>query len=101
MTTIHTPKKICPDCGPATVNHTVSRLTIIISFIIKVATKPLGKVEDVITGFLFPKLEFLVPYFFKTLAVFKLVTITDRLEDDNIERTKCLWRSAEKRGIKL
>ena len=101
MSSTSVSKKICPDCGPATVNHFVSRTTVMIGFAIKVMTKPLAKVEDAVVDFTFPVLAPLMPYFFKTLALFRLVRITDRLEDDNIDRTKCLWGAAEKRGIKL
>jgi len=101
MTKNSSQKKICPDCGPATVNHMAARTTIILGFLIGVITKPFGKIEDAITGFLFPHLESFLPYFFKILVFFRLAVITDHLEDDNIERTKCLWRAAEKRGIKM
>lgn len=94
-------KKICPDCGPATVNHFVSKTTVIIGFLIRVITKPLGKIEDAVVDFLFPKLAPLMPYFFKVLAILRLVKITDKLEEDNIERTKCMWRAGEKYGVKL
>ena len=51
--------------------------------------------------FVFPKLEPLMPYFFKTLSFVRLGGVADTLHDDNIDRTKCLWRAAEARGIKM
>ncbi len=92
-------KKICPDCGPATINHTVARTSIILGFLIRQMTTPLAWVEDAIVDFVFPKLEPLMPYFFRTLSFARLGGIADKLEDDNIERTKCLWKAAEARGI--
>lgn len=98
-----TPKsrKYCPDCGPAPVNHLVSRTTIGIGFLIRMLATPLGKIEDVVVDFLFPRLEPLMPYLFRTLAACKLGQVTDKLLDDNIDRTKCLWKAAERRGITL
>src|SRR3989338_54175 len=92
-------KKLCPDCGPATVNHTVARTSIILGFLIRQMTMPLAWVEDAIVDFVFPKLEPLMPYFFKTLSFMRLGGIADTIQDDNIERTKCLWKAAEARGI--
>lgn len=94
-------KKFCPDCGPAPVNHIAAKTTLILGFIIKMITLPLAKVEDAVVNFIFPKLEFLMPHFFKFLSFFKLVMITDKLEEDNITRTKCMWEAAKKRGIKM
>ncbi|MBI2475774.1 MAG: hypothetical protein HYV67_00845 [Candidatus Taylorbacteria bacterium] len=93
--------KFCPDCGPATVNHAIAKTTVVVSFLIGAITKPLGPIENAAVGFLFPRLALLAPYFFKTLAWLRLAKIADRLEEDNIERTKCLWRAAERRGIRL
>ncbi|MDO8591070.1 MAG: hypothetical protein Q7R65_03790, partial [bacterium] len=101
MAEISTSVKFCPDCGPAPVNHFVAKTTLILGFAIRVISRPLAKVEDAITDFLFPRLEPLVPYFFQTLAFFRLVRITSELEDDNIMRTKCMWEAARKRGITL
>jgi len=94
-------KKICPDCGPATVNHAVAKTTIILGFLIKSIALPFSKIEDAITDFLFPKIEQMMPAFFRVLAFFRLGVVTDKLNEDNIDRTKCLWRAAEKRGIKM
>jgi cyanophycin synthetase len=99
--TVTKEKKICPDCGPATVNHFVAKTSIILGFLIRVITAPLGKLEDVVVDFVFPKFEWVTPLFFKFLSIFSLVKITDKLGEDNIERTKCLWNAAEKRGIKM
>lgn len=94
-------KKYCPDCGPAPVNHLVSRTSIILGFLIRQMTTPLGFIEDAITDFIFPKLEPLMPYFFRGLSFLHLGGIADTLLPDNIERTKCLWQAAEARGIKM
>ena len=94
-------KNYCPDCGPATINHTVARTSIILGFLIRTMTRPLGKVEDAVMDFVFPVIEPVMPGLFKTLSFFGLGKITDQLLDDNIERTKCIWKAAEKRGITM
>ena len=94
-------KKDCPDCGPAQVNHAMTKTSVVLGFLIKKMTWPLAFVEDAVVNFLFPKLEIAMPRFFKVLVFLGLGEITDVCEEDNIERTKCLWKAAEKRGIKM
>ncbi len=94
-------KVICADCGPAPVNHFSARTAVILGFLIKTLTLPLAPIEDAMADFLYPKLEPLAPQFFKFFTWIGLARITDKLEDDNIERTKCMWRAAEERGIKM
>ncbi|MES2087796.1 MAG: hypothetical protein V4467_02255 [Patescibacteria group bacterium] len=94
-------KNYCPDCGTAPLNHFASRTTIGLGFLIKVITTPLGKLEDIVVDIVFPKLEMIMPAIFRVLSWVHLVRITDVLEDDNIDRTKCLWKAAEARGIKM
>lgn len=94
-------KKICPDCGPATVNHFVAKTTVILGFLIRTMSKPLAKIEDAVVAIVFPRLEPLVPHFFALVAFFRLGRITDKLEDDNIDRTKFMWKAGQKRGIAL
>ncbi len=99
MTEVDKNKKYCPDCGPAPVNHFITKTTLILGFVIKVMTLPLAPLEDAVVGFLSPLVERAMPHFFRTLAFFRLAKISGVCQDDNISRTKCLWLSAEKRGI--
>lgn len=94
-------KKICPDCGPATINHAVARTSVILGFLIRQMTAPLAWIEDAIVDFVFPKMEPLMPHFFRALSFVRLGGIADTLIDDNIDRTKCLWKAAEARGIAM
>jgi len=93
--------KFCPDCGPAPVNHFVAKNTVILGFMIRVITRPLARVEDFVADLVVPQIERLLPPFFKLLALARLGEVVDKLHEDNIERTKCMWKAAEERGIVL
>ncbi len=94
-------EKHCLDCGPAPVSHFAAKTSVILGFLIKKITRPFAFIEDRIVNFLFPRFEPVMPFFFKTLSFFGLGEVTDKCADDNIERTKCLWKAAEKRGIAM
>lgn len=91
----------CIDCGTAPVNHFVAKTSVILGYLIRVLTTPFGKLEDLVVKLLFPYLERAMPFLFRFLSLFGLAKITDKLLDDNIDRTKCMWKAAEKRGIKM
>lgn len=101
MSEAHSTKKLCPDCGPATVNHTIARTSVILGFLIRTMTAPLAKIEDAIMAFVSPKIEYFLPHLFKFLTFFGIGEIADMLRDDNIDRTKFMWKAAEKRRITM
>lgn len=94
-------KKLCPDCGSTPVNHFSAKATIALGFLIKIMTLPLARAEDVVADFLLPKIELLLPSLFKTLAFIGLGRIAEEPAEDNIARTKYMWRAAKERGIKV
>ncbi|MCR4311146.1 MAG: hypothetical protein NUV54_01070 [Candidatus Taylorbacteria bacterium] len=101
MANISTSARICPDCGPATVNHLVAKTSVTLGFLIRVITTPLSKIEDAIVKILFPYIEYGMPYLFKFLSLLGLGELTDEMREDNIDRTKCMWRAAQERGITI
>lgn len=101
MSEISLNKKLCPDCGPSQVNHFAARTSIRLAFIIRVITKPLGKIEDAITDFIFPKAKPFMPYVFRTLAFLGFGKIAGEPQSDDIMRTTCIWEAAGKRGITM
>lgn len=66
---------------------------------IRVMTRPLAKLEDAVVSVFMPHFEAFLPYFFKGLSLLRLGRITEKLEDDNIDRTKFIWKAATTRGI--
>ncbi len=94
-------KSKCLDCGSTPVNHFSAKTTIILGFLIKIIAWPLAKLEDWLAGLVLPKMELLLPFLFKILSSVRLGRITDKLEADNIARTKYMWEAGKARGIKI
>jgi len=89
------PKKNCPDCGGAPVNHSVTYISILLGILIGPWTNWMSK--------MIPESSFdwFGPYLTKALAFLKLGKITYEPKDDDSGRARVLWEEAIKRGIKM
>jgi D-alanine-D-alanine ligase-like ATP-grasp enzyme len=89
------PKKYCPDCGGAQVNHVVSYLSVLFGTLIEPWTNWVGRA---IPESSFDRIGSSIT---KTLTFFKLGKITYEPTEDDSGRTHVLWEEAIKRGIKM
>jgi len=95
-------KKICPDCGPATVIHSVEWF----SALLDSGLSPIFGVFEFIwrgVGGIFyrlPLARFSVPCM-KILTALHLGTFSDTRDSKDNLRTQAMWESANKRGISV
>ncbi len=95
-------QKICPDCGPATVNHRVEWF----SALLDSALSPILGVCDSIwrklgaSFYRLPLARLALPLF-RILTALHLGTLANACDEKDNLRTKALWESADKRGIKM
>src|SRR4051812_29389272 len=95
-------KKVCPDCGPSTINHFLSKTVLIIDWIFS----PVNNFFMSVTRF-FQKMLRHFGFgrfginFFKTLALLRLAKIQTAPDEKNSDRARCLWQAANGSGIKM
>lgn len=95
-------KPTCTDCGAAPVNHAAARFSVVVDKIVDTYLAPL----DGVYAFLDPwlrrlDLQRIVPPLLRALAALKLITILTEPNVQDGPRTRCLWESAKKRGIRM
>ncbi|MDB4939761.1 MAG: Cyanophycin synthase [Candidatus Doudnabacteria bacterium] len=95
-------KTTCPDCGPSTVNHFLSKTILIIDWTLSPVNGFFMSITKTIINLL-NHLGFrnIGINFFVFLSKVGLAQISEHNQEDNSDRTKCLWEAAEARGIKM
>ncbi len=95
-------KVLCPDCGPSTINHFLSKTVLIIDWIFSPVNSFFMSITKLAQRFIyFLGIKNLGIYFFIALSKVGITKIVISPDADNSDRAKCLWIAAEERGIKI
>ena len=95
-------RKICKECEPAQVNHTVIRVSSYMSLFMKPMLKPF----DYLTRVLLPPRSFswfdiVAPALLRTLAFLRVGKLDTEIRESDSDRTRCFWVEAKRRGIQM
>jgi hypothetical protein len=93
----------CSDCGPAPINHRLAYFSVFSDWIFLPVIQILISVRRHVVAPLLLPLRFdrwALPVF-RLLAKLHLGTVNEKLDEKNSLRTRALWESAEKLGIKI
>lgn len=95
-------KTVCPDCGPSTINHPLSKAVLIIDWLFSPVNGFFMSITKKASAFL-DKLGVrnLGISFFVLLSKIGVTRIVDWYDGQNSDRAKCLWETAKARGIKM
>ncbi|MFH1608465.1 MAG: hypothetical protein ABH951_00395, partial [Patescibacteria group bacterium] len=90
--------KHCKDCEPSQVNHFLTYMSVFIEWI----NQPFFNLIDFLFKNTTEKIskKITIP-FFKLMVFLKLGYFSDKPNEKNLWRVRCLWEEAEKRGIKM
>jgi len=94
-------KETCPECGPAPVNHRLHYWGAVSDRMLMPVTKFFLGIEHGITPLTRAAGNFFGTLFVKTALALRLGTLTTDLDNKDSLRTKALWESAKKRGIRM
>ncbi len=95
-------KVICPDCGPSTINHLLSKTVLIIDWIFSPVNGFFMSITKNFLRFLDSiGIKNLGVYFFILLSKIGITQIRSSPDSENSDRARCLWEAAEKRRIKM
>jgi cyanophycin synthetase len=95
-------KDFCPECGPASVNHFVTKWSQLLEVISLNFTKPLTPIVRFFTTTFYIQIDFTTYYFLKILGFFRLVSLRkEPSEELDTDRAKCIWQSGKNFGVSI
>lgn len=95
-------KGFCKECGPAEVNHFLTKWGQLLEFLSLSFTKPLAPIVRFIFGQFHKQIDLIVYFFLTLLSFVGLVKLKDKpsIELDT-DRAKCMWNAGLKMGVKI
>ncbi len=95
-------KDFCPECGPAGVNHFVTKWSQLLEAISLGFTKPLAPVVRFLSTEFYIQIDWLSYVFLHILSYLRLLSLREKpsLELDT-DRAKCMWEAGIKFGVKI
>jgi len=92
----------CPDCGPNRVNHLFERLAVTIDWLLQPLYRPLNQFSKITRPlFLLCRGQKLTALLADCLLRFRLGYLTDEPNEQDSQRTGCVWEEAKRRGIEM
>jgi D-alanine-D-alanine ligase-like ATP-grasp enzyme len=95
-------KDFCPECGPAEVNHFITKWSQLLEIISLKFTKPLTPIVRFFTTKFYVQIDFITYWFLKFLGFLRLVKLMKEPSSElDTDRTKGIWESGKKMGAKI